>query len=90
MSPKEYTEYLNKKIVAQVAERAGTGPGYIHQIGRGLRGCSVKMAVALEEASKHYARKGNDFMSVEEILNIDGLRLARAEKMEKQDQEEQA
>ncbi|MCK4759946.1 MAG: hypothetical protein KAT69_07835 [Candidatus Aminicenantes bacterium] len=77
---------MNKNIVAQIARRAGINTSHLYQIGRGQKGCSVATAVALEEASKHYARKGNDFMTVEEILNIDGLRLARAEEMEKQDQ----
>lgn len=87
MTPKEYTEYLNKKIIAQVAARAEVNTSHLYQIGRGQKGCSVSTAVALEEASKHYARKGNDFMSVEEILNIDGLRKARSEEMEKKDEE---
>ena len=96
MTPKEYTEYLNKNIISQVAARAGTNSAYLYQIGRGQRGCSPKLAVALEEASKHYARKGNDFMSAEEILNIDELRKIRAEEIKNQaeaenlDQEEQA
>ena len=78
MTPKEYTEYLSRDLVALVAARAGTNPSYVYQIGKGNRGCSVKMAVALEEASKHYAKRPSDVMTAEEILNIDALRKERA------------
>lgn len=88
MTPKDYTEYLNKKIIALVARRAGTSSSYVYRIGRGTNGCSVEMAVALEEASKHYAKRGNDFMTVEEILNIEELRKARTEEMEQRVQTE--
>lgn len=90
MTPKEYTEYLNKKIVALVAARAGTNTAWLYQIGRGQGSCSVKMAVALEEASKHYAKRAFDHMTAEEILSLEGLREARAKEMEKPVQEEQA
>jgi len=90
MTPKEYTEYLNKKIVALVAARAGTNTAWLYQIGRGHGSCSPKMAVALEEASKHYSKRAFDHMTAEEILNLDGLRELRAKAMEDQIQEEKA
>ena len=88
MTPQEYTELLNKSIIAKVATRAGTNSAYLYQIGRGQSTCSAKLAVALEESSKHYSKRGIDHMTAEEILNLDGLKKARAEELEAQDQEE--
>lgn len=72
-----------KKIVEQVAERAGTNHAWFRQVAHGHGKFSPKMAVALEEASKHYALSESDGMTAEEILGLDKLRIERAKELRK-------
>jgi hypothetical protein len=83
VTPYTFLKCQPKKIIEQVAERAGTNFQWFRQVAHGHGKFSNEMAVALEEASKHYALSESDGMTFNEIQGIDKLRVERKKELRK-------
>lgn len=68
---KYWTTHTKMRLEA-VCARAGIKITMLSKIKRGHTYPSAPTAIALEEASRHYAEVPNDFMRAEELLELRG------------------
>ncbi len=71
MNAFNFLKTQTKQNVTKVCERAGTNYGWFRQMAHGHGKPSVDLAIALEEASRHYAVVDTDVMTAAEILGLE-------------------
>lgn len=71
MEATRYWSTHHARRVQEVVERAGISLGMFSQIKRGHTYPSAVSAIALEEASKHYAETPDDFMRADKLLELE-------------------
>jgi len=71
MNAKDYMKAHDKGRIKQVCDLAVTKPSYLSYCARGHGKMSIDIAIGLEAASRVLADSHSDYMTVEELLQID-------------------